>query len=157
MEERKLFRKSRPFGFSARINAKPDGSTDLTTWHCLIPGPKGTSWEGGLYPLTMVFPSDYPASPPTCAFPPGFIHPNVYPTGKVCLSLLSNDDDLGGQWAPSLTVTQVLVGIQELLASPNIYSPAQEHATELLRKEPAKYDKVVKEQAKKYPPADDAD
>lgn len=83
------------------------GSTDLTTWHCLIPGPKGTSWEGGLYPLTMVFPSDYPASPPTCAFPPGFIHPNVYPTGKVCLSLLSNDDDLGGQWAPSLTVTQV--------------------------------------------------
>lgn len=46
-------------------------------------------------------------------------HPNVYPCGKICLSLL------GGAWKPSLTVPILLVGIQALLNDPNISDPAQ--------------------------------
>lgn len=50
-----------------------------------------TEWEGGFYPLTLHFSEDYPSKPPKCKFPPGFFHPNVYPSGTVCLSILNED------------------------------------------------------------------
>ena len=50
-----------------------------------------TDWEGGYYPLTMHFNEDYPSKPPKCKFPQGFFHPNVYPSGTVCLSILNED------------------------------------------------------------------
>ena len=34
---------------------------------------------------------DYPSKPPKVSFPAGFFHPNVYPSGKVCLSILNED------------------------------------------------------------------
>ncbi|GFR41282.1 hypothetical protein Agub_g1795 [Astrephomene gubernaculifera] len=155
LEERKLFRKNRPYGFVAKPATKGDGSTDMRLWECRIPGPSGTAWEGGSYPVTLKFGDSYPVEPPACSFPEGFFHPNVYPDGEVCLSLLNNDADLGGQWAPSISITQILQGIQELLNNPNIYSPAQKHAYDVLKNSPATYEKMVREQSKKYPSPDD--
>ena len=54
--------------------------------------------------------------------PEGFFHPNIFPSGAVCLSILGDD------WKPSVTVKQILLGIQDLLDSPNELSPAQEPA-----------------------------
>uniref|UniRef100_M1ALH9 Ubiquitin carrier protein n=1 Tax=Solanum tuberosum TaxID=4113 RepID=M1ALH9_SOLTU len=65
----------------------------LTTIKCLQ-----TDWEGGCYPLTIHFSEDYPSKPPKCKFPPGFFHPNVYPSGTVCLSIL-NEDSVCGLYA----------------------------------------------------------
>ncbi len=56
-------------------------------WECGIPGKKDTFWEGGMYKLNLQFPEDYPTSPPKCVFSPIIWHPNVYPTGTVCLSI----------------------------------------------------------------------
>lgn len=53
--------------------------------------PLQTDWEGGYYPLTLHFTEDYPSKPPKCKFPQGFFHPNVYPSGTVCLSILNED------------------------------------------------------------------
>lgn len=50
-----------------------------------------TDWEGGNFPLTLQFSEDYPSKPPKCKFPQGFFHPNVYPSGTVCLSILNED------------------------------------------------------------------
>ena len=50
-----------------------------------------TDWEGGFYDLTISFTDDYPSKPPKCKFPPNFFHPNVYPSGTVCLSILNED------------------------------------------------------------------
>jgi ubiquitin-conjugating enzyme E2 I len=36
----------------------------------------------------MIFKDDYPTSPPKVKFVPPLFHPNVYPSGTVCLSLL---------------------------------------------------------------------
>nr|GMD49743.1 SUMO-conjugating enzyme SCE1 [Ipomoea batatas]GMD51754.1 SUMO-conjugating enzyme SCE1 [Ipomoea batatas]GMD55271.1 SUMO-conjugating enzyme SCE1 [Ipomoea batatas] len=41
----------------------------------------------------MHFSEDYPSKPPKCKFPQGFFHPNVYPSGTVCLSILNEDYD----------------------------------------------------------------
>ena len=37
----------------------------------------------------MEFSEDYPHKPPKCKFPQGFFHPNVYPSGTVCLRFLA--------------------------------------------------------------------
>ena len=39
----------------------------------------------------MEFSKDYPVKPPKCKFPEGFYHPNVYPSGTVCLSILNEE------------------------------------------------------------------
>ncbi|XP_054793711.1 SUMO-conjugating enzyme SCE1-like isoform X4 [Prosopis cineraria] len=50
-----------------------------------------------------------------------FFHPNVYPSGTVCLSILNEDSG----WRPAIMVKQILVGIQDLLDQPNPADPAQ--------------------------------
>ncbi|XP_057806661.1 SUMO-conjugating enzyme SCE1 isoform X1 [Salvia miltiorrhiza] len=120
-EERKSWRKNHPHGFVAKPETLPDGTVNLMVWHCTIPGKAGTDWEGGYYPLTMHFSEDYPSKPPKCKFPQGFFHPNVYPSGTVCLSILNEDSG----WRPAITVKQILVGIQDLLDQPNPSDPAQ--------------------------------
>ncbi|EDS45125.1 ubiquitin-conjugating enzyme E2 i [Culex quinquefasciatus] len=111
-------------GFVARPVKNADGTLNLMTWECAIPGKKGTPWEGGLYKLRMIFKDDYPTSPPKCKFEPPLFHPNVYPSGTVCLSLLDEEKD----WRPAITIKQILLGIQDLLNEPNIKDPAQAEA-----------------------------
>ncbi|CAL5025832.1 unnamed protein product [Urochloa decumbens] len=76
--------------FVAKPEKLPDGSVNLLLWNCIIPGKQGTDWEGGYFPLTLQFSEYYPDRPPTCKFPAGFFHVNVYDTGAVCLSLLGD-------------------------------------------------------------------
>ncbi|XP_016784619.1 SUMO-conjugating enzyme UBC9 isoform X3 [Pan troglodytes] len=101
-QERKAWRKDHPFGFVAVPTKNPDGTMNLMNWECAIPGKKGTPWEGGLFKLRMLFKDDYPSSPPKCKFEPPLFHPNVYPSGTVCLSILEEDKD----WRPAITIKQ---------------------------------------------------
>jgi len=98
--------------------------------------------------MVMTFPDDYPNKPPKCQFQPCIFHPNIYPSGTVCLSILSEDKD----WKASITVKQILTGIQELLSDPNNNDPAQEEPFRLFRSNRAEYNKRVREQAKLFPP-----
>ena len=63
-EERKSWRRDHPAGFYARPRKKKDGSTNLMLWDVGIPGKTGTLWEGGLFRLRIIYPEDYPSSPP---------------------------------------------------------------------------------------------
>ncbi|CAE7892098.1 ubc-9 [Symbiodinium sp. KB8] len=128
-EERKHVRRERPHGFFAKPVKKPDGSMDLFTWTAGVPGEAGTPWEGGVYKLNMYFPEDFPAKPPKCQFDPPLFHPNVYPSGTICLSILNAEKG----WEPSHSVLQVLKGVQLLLNTPNLDDPAQREAYDLMR------------------------
>ncbi|CAG2120503.1 unnamed protein product [Medioppia subpectinata] len=121
-EERKAWRKNHPF----------------------------TPWEGGLFKLRMLFKDDYPSTPPKCKFEPPLFHPNVYPSGTVCLSLLDEDKD----WRPAITIKQILVGIQDLLNEPNIKDPAQAEAYTIYCQNRLEYEKRVKAQAKSMTPSE---
>jgi len=147
-EERKAWRKDHPFAFVARPKTGADGSVNLMEWQCYIPGKEGTDWEGGYYPLEMRFSEDYPAKPPYVKFPAQFFHPNVYPSGKVCLSIIN--DDHTGTWKPAIAIKQILLGIQELLDNPNQGDPAQQYAYDMLRKDPSGYKRRVREERNKY-------
>ncbi|KAI9138500.1 ubiquitin-conjugating enzyme 9 [Paraphysoderma sedebokerense] len=147
-EERKQWRKDHPFGFYCRPVKKLDGSLDLMKWEAGIPGKQGTIWEGGLYKVAMYFPEEYPSKPPKVKFEPPLFHPNVYPSGTVCLSILNEDDG----WKPAITVKQILLGIQDLLNDPNPNSPAQQDAYTLYKRDRAAYERKVKEQARQFTP-----
>uniref|UniRef100_A0A0E0MA54 UBC core domain-containing protein n=2 Tax=Oryza TaxID=4527 RepID=A0A0E0MA54_ORYPU len=164
-EERKAWRKNHPHGFVAKPETMADGSANLMIWHCTIPGKQGlgqapgrglrcpslgpplTDWEGGYYPLTLHFSEDYPSKPPKCKFPQGFFHPNVYPSGTVCLSILNEDSG----WRPAITVKQILVGIQDLLDQPNPADPAQTDGYHIFIQDKPEYKRRVRVQAKQYP------
>ncbi|KAK9891580.1 hypothetical protein WA026_015539 [Henosepilachna vigintioctopunctata] len=144
VEERKSWRKKHPFGFVARPSKNADGSPNIMNWECSIPGKKGTPWEGGHYKLRMIFQHDYPFRPPKCIFEPPLFHPNVFPSGTVGLSLLDARKD----WRPSITIKQILLGIQYLLNEPNAEDPAQEEACTIYCENRLEYEKRVRAQAR---------
>jgi len=73
-------------------------------------------------------------------------HPNVFSSGKICLSLL--DADKG--WKPALTIKQLLIGIQTLLDDPNPGDPAQDEPCQMFIKNRKLYEKYVREQSKLF-------
>ncbi|OTA99886.1 hypothetical protein M426DRAFT_76123 [Hypoxylon sp. CI-4A] len=146
-EERKQWRKDHPFGFWARPVKNSSGVLDLKIWECGIPGKEKTIWEGGLFKLTMTFPDEYPTKPPKCKFTPPLFHPNVYPSGTVCLSILNEDEG----WKPAITVKAIALGIQDLLDNPNPDSPAQADAYNLFKRDKVEYEKRVKRQVRENP------
>ena len=147
-KERIDWRAEHPPGFYARLKKNKDGTHDYFNWECGIPGPKGTPWEGGLYKINLKFPEDYPVLPPKCVFEKKLFHPNVYPSGAVCLSIINDEED----WRAGLKVKDILLGIQDLLANPNTKSPAQKEAFESYNKKSDEYRRKVREQAKECAP-----
>ena len=167
VEERIFWRKgNKPFGFFARFRSNDNGSTNLLSWDAGVPGKKGTDWEGGLFKVRMEFsvarrrpvvapaPSrrarwsaqeDYPSKPPKCKFVPPLFHPNVYPSGTICLSILNEEEG----WRPAITIKQMLLGIQDLLDTPNPNSPAQSEAYQMFVQDKASYAKRVRQEAAK--------
>lgn len=83
----------------------------------------------------------------TGKFVPPLFHPNVYPSGTVCLSILNEEEG----WKPAITIKQILLGIQDLLNDPNPDSPAQADAYNLFKKDRQAYDKKVKSIVKENP------
>ncbi|KAL1500255.1 hypothetical protein AB1Y20_012923 [Prymnesium parvum] len=142
-EERKMWRRDHPHGFVAKPRSHADGSQDMMLWDCVIPGKKDTIWEGGMYKLIMEFTDEYPAKPPKCKFCPPLFHPNVYPSGTVCLSILNEEKD----WKASITIKQILLGIQDLLDNPNPDDPAQKEPYLAFTKDKVAYVRKVREQA----------
>ena len=73
-------------------------------------------------------------------FVPPLFHPNVYPSGTVCLSILNEEEG----WKPAITIKQIVLGIQDLLNDPNPESPAQAEAYNLFKKDKIAYEKKIK-------------
>mmetsp|Transcript_2802 Transcript_2802/g.8532 ORF Transcript_2802/g.8532 Transcript_2802/m.8532 type:complete len:158 (+) Transcript_2802:130-603(+) len=146
-QERRDWRQDHPHGFHAKpMNV--GGQINLMKWDCGIPGKPNTSFEGGLFRLEIDFSEDYPSRPPRCKFKPPLFHPNVYPSGTVCLSIL--DAEKG--WRPAITIKQILVGIQDLLDSPNLSDPANADAYTLYTKSKEAYERKIRQIAAANPP-----
>jgi ubiquitin-conjugating enzyme E2 G1 len=98
---------------------------------------------GGNFRARLVFPPSYPHLPPTMTFlDPIPFHPNVYPNGLVCISILHppQDDEFGYEsaaerWSPVQTPETILLSVISLLHSPNDESPANVEAARLWREE----------------------
>lgn len=83
----------------------------------------------------------------TGKFVPPLFHPNVYPSGTVCLSILNEEE----AWRPAITIKEILIGVQDLLDDPNPESPAQAEAYNLFKKDRAAYEKKVRQIVRENP------
>ena len=83
----------------------------------------------------------------TGKFTPPLFHPNVYPSGTVCLSILNEEEG----WKPAITIKEILLGIQSLLDEPNPESPAQADAFNLFKKDKQAYEKKIRSIVKDNP------
>ena len=61
---------------------------NIFKWNVLIVGPPDSMYEGGFFKAVLDFPDDFPNSPPVMTFTSTMFHPNIYPDGKVCISIL---------------------------------------------------------------------
>ena len=87
---------------------------------CLIAGPASTPYEDGAFFFDILLPPKYPSVPPKVHFHSHGerMNPNLYDSGKVCLSLLGTwtSGDATERWSPKRSsVLQVLLSIQALI------------------------------------------
>lgn len=118
---------------------------NLLIWKFTILGPYESPYQGGIYDGIITFPSNYPTSPPKVEFKCKLFHPNVYPDGKLCISILHEGNDLTGyeheieRWRPIQNVRSIFISIISLLHDPNSDSAANPDASKLLRENPQEY------------------
>eukprot|EP00392_Amoebophrya_sp_AT5.2_P000979 g981.t1 len=102
-------------GFSVGL----EDDSDLFKWRVCFEGPQDSVYEGGLFTAVLSFPSDFPNSPPTMQFETEMFHPNVYPDGKVCISILhppgtdqfNEQETADERWRPILGVESILMSV----------------------------------------------
>lgn len=118
--------------------------TDMMRGHAMIIGPKDTLYQDGVYLFEFVFPKNYPHSPPkvkiTSYQENVRINPNLYRSGKVCLSILNNW--YGEGWTSCQCIRSLLLTLisilnnEPLLGEPGI-------TTDKHRKEIQVYNKCI--------------
>ena len=101
--------------------AQPD-EDDIQHWHAMVMGPAGTPYSLGFFHFDMRFPPDYPNNAPkvlitTTSGGQVRFNPNLYSTGKVCLSILGTwrAEHSGEQWSAVQSVSSLLLSIQSLM------------------------------------------
>jgi ubiquitin-protein ligase len=92
--------------------------SNITKINIIIIGPSDTPYENGFYPFEFSYKDGYPFTPPEvkflgrCLFK---IHPNLHPSGYVCLSLLNTENDSG--WKPSMTLKSLILSLISLFTN----------------------------------------
>lgn len=113
-------------------------------------------YYGGYFKAVMKFPKNYPFEPPDFRFERPLWHPNIYPDGRLCISILHapGDDIMSGEasgerWTPVQRVESVLISVLSLLDDAEVSSPANVDAGVMLRKDPDGYKERVKQDKEK--------
>jgi ubiquitin-conjugating enzyme E2 G1 len=128
---------------------EPD-QKNIYVWEVLLFCPDPDSpFYGGILRCQFEFPKEYPNRAPLFKFLTNLPHPNIYPDGKVCISILHEGNDEFGyehiseRWNPSHSVNSVLMSIITMLASPNFESPANVDASIMWKNNPTEYKKMI--------------
>ncbi|GBG34280.1 Ubiquitin-conjugating enzyme E2 G2 [Hondaea fermentalgiana] len=141
----------------AGVAAGPAGDeTNMLEWECVFLGPEGTPYDGGCFHSTLSFPKDYPLNPPVMRFTQPLWHPNVYPDGKVCISILHEpvEDKFGYEqscerWSPVQSIEKIILSVISMLAEPNDESPANIDAAKMWRTDREAFDAKADECVRK--------
>ena len=139
-KELKKFNEEEPEG----LTAGPPDDSDMFKWDASLTGPENSPYEGGTFNLSMEFPKDYPFKPPKVEFTTKVYHPNVKSTGTICLDILKD------AWSPDISVSQILIAIQNLLINPNIDHPLEPEIAKQYTENKAAYEQTAKEWTEKY-------
>ena len=100
--------------------------SNILKGYAYILGPKDSMYSFGNYFFEFNFPSDYPHRPPKVVFlnqdGKTRFHPNMYKSGKMCLSILNTWK--GEQWSGCQTIRSILVTILSIMDNePLLHEP----------------------------------
>ncbi|KAF4222613.1 hypothetical protein CNMCM5878_003651 [Aspergillus fumigatiaffinis] len=124
-------------------SAGPVGD-DLFHWQATIMGPGDSPYSGGVFFLTIHFPTDYPFKPPKVNFTTRIYHPNINSNGSICLDILRD------QWSPALTISKVLLSICSMLTDPNPDDPLVPEIAHVYKTDRPRYEATAREWTRKY-------
>ncbi|RXW16184.1 hypothetical protein EST38_g9669 [Candolleomyces aberdarensis] len=124
-------------------SAGPTGD-NMFQWQATIMGPGDSPYAGGVFFLSITFPTDYPFKPPKVSFTTKIYHPNINANGSICLDILRD------QWSPALTISKVLLSICSMLTDPNPDDPLVPDIAHLYKTDRARYEATAREWTRKY-------
>jgi ubiquitin-conjugating enzyme E2 D/E len=128
----------------ANCTAGPISEEDLFRWEAMIFGPEDSPYHGGVFHLTINFPSEYPFKPPIITFRTKIFHPNINAAGGICLDILKS------QWSPALGISKVLLSILSLLTDANPADPLVPEIAHLYKTDRAAYEERAREWTRMY-------
>lgn len=117
---------------------------NMFNWSANIHGPADSPYEGGIFLLDIMFPSEYPFKPPHINFTTKIFHPNINSQGNICLDILKD------QWSPALTISKVLLSIASLLTDPNPNDPLVPEIATLYKTNITAFNEEAKKMTKTY-------
>lgn len=128
-----------------------DGAKDYETWEIYFTLQNNPIYKDNIIKAVMKFPADYPLRPPSLKFVSKMFHPNIYPDGKMCISILEEAgfDPTGysrseEKWGPVQNIRTVLLSIIVVLDEPNADSPADVDASVMYRDNREEYIKKAR-------------
>jgi ubiquitin-conjugating enzyme E2 D/E len=105
----------------------------------MIFAPADSPYAGGMFRLSIRFPTEYPFKQPHVQFLTKIYHPNINSAGGICLDILKQ------QWSPALTIGKVLLSILSLLTDPNPDDPLCPDIATLYKTNRAAYEANARE------------
>eukprot|EP01094_Clydonella_sp_ATCC50884_P018024 TRINITY_DN325_c0_g1_i5.p2 TRINITY_DN325_c0_g1~~TRINITY_DN325_c0_g1_i5.p2 ORF type:complete len:167 (+),score=29.20 TRINITY_DN325_c0_g1_i5:27-527(+) len=137
---------------SEGLTAGPLSEDNFFEWEAYIMGPADTPYDGGMFTARLVFPPDYPLNPPKMRFVTPMWHPNIYPNGEVCISILHPPGDdpthyesAVERWSPVQSVEKILISVISMLAEPNDESGANLEAARMWRDDREEFNRRAEE------------
>jgi len=127
-----------------KIQSLPIKDVTITTYHddafqwtVNLSGPPDTEWSVGIFVVKILFGDGFNTDPPEIFFLTIPYHPNIHAeSGKVCMKLLS-------EWSQQCSMREVLVGLQTLLAVPDLNWIVNQDAAQEFTETPHIYSKNV--------------
>ena len=108
-EELKFMRRKAPLA-SMGGSAGPINKNNINHWQACFVGPPGSLYEGGLYYLEIIFPSNYPDERPLVRMRTPIYHPNIkLKNGFICVDYLSS-------WKKEYNIVGVVNAVYLLLS-----------------------------------------
>eukprot|EP00403_Amphidinium_massartii_P019886 CAMPEP_0178431726 /NCGR_PEP_ID=MMETSP0689_2-20121128/32009_1 /TAXON_ID=160604 /ORGANISM="Amphidinium massartii, Strain CS-259" /LENGTH=166 /DNA_ID=CAMNT_0020053673 /DNA_START=69 /DNA_END=569 /DNA_ORIENTATION=- len=140
-------------GFSVGLQ----DDSDFFKWRVVFEGPPDSLYEGGIFTAILNFPSDFPNNPPEMKFETEMWHPNIYPDGRVCISILhppgvdrfNEQETADERWRPILGVQAILMSVISMLVDPNLNSPANVDAAVHMKNDPDGWKRRVRQLTRK--------